>query len=146
MDYSKNKYAQRIVKEWNKYGKLCIAIDFDDTLSPWGFTAEEDKPDYENTLRVILLAQELGAYFTIWTACDSDRFAYIREFCEKLGITVSSVNENALDLPYGKGRKIYYNVLIDDRAGLEETVNMLEWAYNEVKTGGNQCQAVNFDV
>jgi hypothetical protein len=40
-------------------------------------------------------------------------------------ITIASINENPIDLPFGNNGKIYYNILLDDRAGLGQALDTL---------------------
>jgi hypothetical protein len=52
-----------------------------------------------------------------------------------MGIEVHSVNEMPFtwDLPYGLSGKVYANIFLDDRGGLECTKHQLRKAYNIVK-------------
>lgn len=122
----KNKYYQRLYDEWKQHGKIIIAIDYDDTISPWKFNSKEDLLDLDKTIALIRTAQEIGAYLVIFTACNSDRYEEIREYCAKKGLKINAINETPLDLPYGKTNKIYANLFLDDRAGLLEALEMLE--------------------
>jgi len=31
------KHVERLALEWARHGKIIIAVDFDDTISPWKF-------------------------------------------------------------------------------------------------------------
>lgn len=120
-----NNYVERLSTEWNTHGKIVIAVDFDDTLHPWKFASVNP-----NVVRIIKDAKRIGAYIVIWTACDEARYPEIRHVCSSLGLEIDAINDVPLDLPYGKGRKIYYNILIDDRAGLENALDILQKAMN----------------
>lgn len=121
-----NKYEERLLNEWKAYGKIIIGLDFDDTISAWGFKGEEHDIDLQKTIKIIKLAREVGAYIVIWSACAPDRFEYIKQYCKDLGIEIDAINDNPIELPYGQHKKIYYNILIDDRAGINESLSMLE--------------------
>lgn len=140
-----NKYIIRLVTEWNKYGKIALAIDFDDTLCPWGFRSKEDLEEMDKLISIVKKAKEIGAYITIWSACSSDRFPEITEYCKSKGLEIDSINTNPIELPYGNDRKIYANIYLDDRAGLNEALNILEKAMYLVRSN-QQLQKPATDV
>jgi thiol-disulfide isomerase/thioredoxin len=122
-------YLERLEEEWRQHGKIIIACDYDDTISPWklkGF-------DPTRTIEVLKVAQHTGAYLVIFSACNPDRYDEIRDYCSKLGLKVDAINETPIDLPYGKHGKIYANIFIDDRAGLNESLNILEFAMYRIR-------------
>ena len=121
-----SRYKERLLHEWQQHGKIIIAVDFDDTLSPWALKTTEDLIQLDKTLNILKTAKQTGAYITIWSACDKERFDYIRTYCNDRGLIIDSINENPIPLPYGKDKKIYANIYIDDRAGLLEALSMLE--------------------
>lgn len=121
-----NRYEIRLLQEWEQHGKIVIAVDYDDTISPWGFSAPEDLIQLDKTINILKVAKETGAYITIWSACNPDRYDEIKKYCASKGLEIDSINTNPIDLPYGKDRKIYANIYIDDRAGLLESLAMLE--------------------
>lgn len=47
---------------------------------------------------------------------------------------------NATDAIFSKSKKPYYNILLDDRAGLEESYEILKYVVDEIKLNqqGNQ--------
>lgn len=140
-----NKYVERLIKEWLAYGKIVLACDFDDTIYPWGFKTEEDLKFMIEVIRVVNLAQEVGVYLALWSACAPDRYDELRDWCTKMQTHVDSINENPIPLPYGNNRKMYYNHLLDDRAGLEQALDMLEYACYRVQSERKQ-PTINFDV
>ena len=117
-------YLERLLKEWNKHDRIIIACDFDDTIRHWSMTN-----DFNHNMRVIREAQLAGALLVINTASDVEaRRPLIEEYCKDNALRVDSINENPIDLPYGKWGKIYANIYLDDRAGLNEAINILEYA------------------
>lgn len=121
-----NKYADRLLKEWTEHGKILLAIDYDSTLSPWDTI--DNQEDIERCINLVKKCQETGCYISIFTACNPDRYPEITKFCESKGIKVDTINENALELKYGNNRKIYFNHLLDDRAGFQQSMDILETA------------------
>jgi hypothetical protein len=118
------KYIDRLLNEWITYSKIIIAVDFDDTISPWRLNSEEDIKQ-TNIVRLLQQAKHVGAYITIFTACSEDRYAEITQRCDSLGIKIDSINKNPIELPYGNNNKIYANIFLDDRAGLNEAMEIL---------------------
>jgi len=127
MEYQKEMepYIARLHKEWQTHGKIILAVDFDDTVSPWGFK----DMDFTPIFKAIKHAQTIGAYVVIFTACKPDRYQYIRDYCKDIGgFDIDGINENVIDLPFGNERKIYYNHLLDDRSALPYSLAILEIA------------------
>ena len=121
-----NKYVRRLLEEWEQHGKVIIGVDFDDTISIWkaGFNEE----DIKRTIKLLQDAYITGAYIAVFTACNTDRYEDIQKYCEEMQIPISCINKTPLDLPYGKTGKIYANIFLDDRAGLNEALDILEAA------------------
>lgn len=122
----KNKYYQRLFEEWKQHGKIIIAVDYDDTISPWKFQSEEDINDIKKVINTVITAKHIGAYVVIFTACNPDRYDDIKQYCKSKGLEIDGINITPVDVPYGKYNKIYANIFLDDRAGLNESVEMLE--------------------
>lgn len=117
------RYADRLLEEWKQHGKIIIAVDYDDTIRHWRFNSEQE---CDKVISVIKLAKSVGVYITVFTACHSDRYEEIRKFTESKGLEIDSINSNPIELPYGNQNKVYANIFIDDRAGLNEALEILE--------------------
>ena len=57
----------------------------------------------------------------------------MKSILDKEKLPYNSINEDAPFIPF-TSRKVYYNILLDDRAGLNQTYNELLRLYNEVIT------------
>ena len=121
------KYVDRLLDEWKSHGKIIISVDYDDTLSHWKLNNEDD---ITRTVKVIKEATLTGAYIVIFTACDHARYPEIKNYCTEMGLLIDSINQNPIELPYGKeqGSKIYYNINLCDRSGLTQALDILEAA------------------
>ena len=119
-----NKYANRLYKEWCQHGRPVIAVDYDSTIYPWHTI--ENKEDIERTIKLLQLAVNIGCYIVINTCSDTERHLEIQKHCESLNIPINGINTNPIDLPYGNHGKIYANLYLDDRAGLNEALDILE--------------------
>lgn len=131
-----NKYTDRLIKEWRQHGKIIISVDFDSTLYP--YPTIENKDDIERTIKLVQLAHATGAYIVIFTASASERFEEIQNYCDKIKVPVNAINANPIELPYGKDGKIYYNINLCDRSGLNEALNILEDAMYAIR--GDQAK------
>ncbi len=122
-------YLERLEQEWDQYGKIIIACDYDDTISPWkmkGFNPQR-------VIEVLKVAKQTGAFVVIFTSCNEERYEEITNYCKSQGLEIDAINETPIDLPYGKNKKIYANVFIDDRAGINEALNILEFAMYRIR-------------
>jgi hypothetical protein len=123
------RFVERLAEEWEKYGKIIIAVDFDDTVSPYRYNDEQALMLYIRVWELLQLSQQTGAYIVCHTACNPDRHDEIRRIFKANLIDDIHINQTPVDLPYGKaGSKIYANIFLDDRAGLNEALDILETA------------------
>lgn len=124
-----NKFQRRLIDEWSQYGKIIIAVDFDDTISPFKFNEFEDNQFYARVWNLLNECYQTGAYIVCHTSCNPDRYDFIINEFKRNGIPEVYINQTPIDLPYGNtGSKIYANIYLDDRAGLNEALEMLETA------------------
>lgn len=114
--------VERLLKEYKKHGKLILAVDFDDTVYPYHGTTDT----HIRTLSLVKAAQDIGFYIVGWTASSPVRYPMINQYFARHGIILDSINKNPIDLPFGNNGKIYYNLLLDDRAGLGQACDILD--------------------
>jgi hydroxymethylpyrimidine pyrophosphatase-like HAD family hydrolase len=109
----------RLIEEVKEHGSLIIAVDFDNTI--YDFHSKGFK--FPRVVAVLKEAVEKGHRVVVFTA--NENHSMIKEHCKSLGLTIEGINTNIL--PQFTGSKIYYNLLLDDRAGLYEALNYLEY-------------------
>ena len=116
---------KRLFKEYHKYGSIVVAFDFDNTI----FDFHNEGHTYNQVIDLLQKLHSINCYLICWTASEDEEG--IREYMQKNGIPFDSINENP---PHFKGiaKKIYYNALLDDRAGLEQVFNELTLLYNDI--------------
>jgi hypothetical protein len=139
--YLKEKNAvERLLKEYRKHPRLIVAVDFDDTV----FDYHGGGDNHERVLQLLRECKKHNFYIVVWTASDPSRFDEMKLFLSDRGIKIDSINENPIPLPFGNHKKIYYNILLDDRAGLRSAVDTLETLLflidNEPKTEYSEKQ------
>lgn len=113
--------VNRLVDEWEKYGQLIVAYDYDNTVFDYygkGYT-------FNKVIQILRDCKKLGFHLTVFTSCNEDRFPEIKEYLKKNEIPYDSINETPDYIPF-RGRKVYYNILLDDRAGLESAYDQLK--------------------
>lgn len=134
------KYIERLYNEWISYDRIIVAVDWDDTLSPWKLNSKEECYPVWDLLKKV---KSTGAYIVIFTACKEDRYNEIKKECDLGGLDIDSINKNPIDLPYGNNTKIYANIFIDDRAGLQQAMDILETAMYKVRGHREQEKLLN---
>lgn len=123
MDYYLNEHncVERLVKEWRTYDKIVLAVDFDDTL----FDFHKVGNTYNQVIDLVKRCQNIGCYTVIFTANDDiEHHKFIKQYLEEKGIYVDTINDNIECVPF-KTRKVYYNILLDDRSGLKSSYDIL---------------------
>lgn len=120
--------VERLLEEYNRYGQLIIAYDYDNTI----YDYHKKGYIFDRVRRVLNDAHNLGFHLTVFTSCNDDRLDEIRHFLKKNGIHFDSINETPDYIPF-RGRKIYYNHMLDDRAGLGSALEILETVIASVR-------------
>jgi hypothetical protein len=129
---SKHPEVIRLYNEWTTHGKIILAVDFDDTISVWKHATQEQ---CDRVIEKLKEAQQVGTYVMIFTACKTDRYDHIREYCKSKELHIDTINEAPVpNLPYGSNVKPYYNHLLDDRAALEAALEILMMAMYMVRS------------
>ncbi|MEL6720428.1 MAG: hypothetical protein AAFP82_17110 [Bacteroidota bacterium] len=120
MDYYLNQENafQRIWKEYSNYEQLIIAYDFDNTI----YDCHQKGWTFEQMETLIRDLKSIGCYLIIFTA--NQDLDFVKTYCEEKNIPFDAINENA-PFTRSNARKIYYNALLDDRAGLKTTYDIL---------------------
>lgn len=123
---SHHKCFVRLMEEYHKYGNLIVALDFDGTINDY----HNEGLEFDRVIALIKACNELSFQVVIFTANpDTD---YIEQKCSELGIEICGINKNLVPM-FDKSKKIYYNILLDDRAGLESAFYILADVVTTIK-------------
>ncbi|AMW62409.1 phosphoheptose isomerase [Bacillus phage Zuko] len=135
MDYFmiEENAVNRLVREWNTYGQIVVAYDFDNTV----YDYHQEGHDYSEVIELIHQLHEAGAYLMVYTARPETELDKVKNYLFNHRIPFHSVNKMPDFLPFTENKKLYYNILLDDRAGLESAVNILRKVLTERKLSGN---------
>lgn len=116
----------RLVDEYKKYGSLVIAYDFDNTI----FDYHSKGHDYTEIIELLKEAKSINCYLTVFTA--EQDLQKITSFLNENSVPFDSINENP-EFFKSESRKIYFNLLLDDRAGLLSAYNQLKETIKIIK-------------
>lgn len=124
---SKQACYDRLLKEYKEYRSLVVAVDFDGTL----YDFHNEGITFDSVISLLKDLKQIGCYIIIFTA--NDDYDLITNYCVAKGIPFDKINENP---PFFKSKasKIYYNVLLDDRAGMSEVYKQLTNLIKQVKS------------
>lgn len=114
--------VNRLLREHSKHPRLIVACDFDDTVFPY----HGGSSTHERVIRLLQRCSARDFHIVVFTASSPDRYPFMQTYLSERGIKVSSVNTNPISLPFGNHGKVYYNILLDDRAGLGQACDVLE--------------------
>lgn len=124
--YDQHSATQRLWEEYQKYRKLVIAFDFDNTILDYHNLGL----DVKDTIDLLRRCSEEGFIMVLFTSTDDeDTLQWIRGYCSHYRIRIDYINES----PIMKTKKPYYNILLDDRAGLQEAANTLNSVLNLIE-------------
>lgn len=124
---SEDNAYNRLLEEYNRYGRIIIAYDFDDTI----YDFHKKGRSYSDVIDLLKRWRE-HAVFICFTSSQPERQREIWEYIIKNDIPCDYLNTGVPGLPNGD-KKIYYNVLLDDRAGLGEVYGTLNRLINHIE-------------
>lgn len=119
---------QRLVDNWKSHNGIIIAFDFDNTVYDYynnGYT-------YSKVISLLKECKDMGCTLILSTCCDESKFGFMKIQLKNMGIKVDYINESPPYIPF-TGNKVYYNILLDDRAGLGSAYNILQKAKERIK-------------
>ena len=118
--------TERLYAEYVKHGNLIIGVDFDDTI----YDCHANDYVFPATIHVLKEAQALGCKLCVWTA-NADK-ALVHSVWADLGLTINYYNESPIKF-HDDQVKPYFNLLLDDRAGLGDALCSLIVVIERIK-------------
>lgn len=124
----------RLKSEYCKYKSLVIGFDFDNTV----FDYYNKGGDYTEIINLLKECKDLGFTLCLYTLETREEWLDWKiKYCEHFGFKPDYVN----DSPILQGaKKPFFNLLLDDRAGLESAFIILKSVVDYAKAeqvGGN---------
>jgi hydroxymethylpyrimidine pyrophosphatase-like HAD family hydrolase len=110
---------ERLYSDFIKHDTLIVAYDFDNTV----YDYHNKGHDYSEVIELIRACHKLGFYLIVFTA--NTNIEFVKKYLDGNIIPYHSINENS---PFWEtnSRKIGYNILLDDRAGLRSAYFQLK--------------------
>lgn len=115
MEYEES--LERLVDVYREHKSLFVAFDFDLTV----FDFHEKGDTHVAIEHILWRAKEAGCQLILFTCREGDDLEWASHYCKEKGYEPDFVNEN----PIMNTRKPYYNILLDDKAGLGEAYTLL---------------------
>ena len=113
-----SKCIDRLITIYGEHKHIVIGVDFDDTL----YDTHNAGISFEKTVEVLKRAQLNENVLCVWTAnADSDK---VKRVWTDYGLRINYYNTSPLT-PSVNGKQ-HFNILLDDRAGLGQTIEILE--------------------
>jgi hypothetical protein len=106
---------------------MIIALDFDNTLCASKFP--DIGPAVPYAIEVVQMLIKKGHKIILWTVRGSDTIQPALNWCKENNIKLFRVNSNTPETDFSDARKIYYDILIDDR-NLGTPVKLFNGDYN----------------
>ena len=116
----------RLLEEYKRYGSLYIGFDFDGTVHDYHKTGAS----YELVRQLLRELKEINCKLICWTAYRD--LTYVKSFLEENNIPWDSINTGGIPLPW-ESNKVFFSVLLDDRAGLIQVYNDLNKLVKQIK-------------
>lgn len=123
--FNVNRSIERLKKDYDAHKSLIVAFDFDDTI----FDFHSKGYTYPQMVKMLLECQELGFTLILFTGNEGEQLTGCAKYCKKLGLKDFYINESPI---LKTNRKPYYNILLDDRAGLGEAFHILKTVIKEI--------------
>lgn len=127
--------TDKLFRNYKEHGTLIVAFDYDDTIYP--YSDDYTQRQYEKRWEILRECKDLDFYLILYTCNGQDRYEEMMEFMDKNNIPYDAINQNHPDFGYEVGRKIFYNILLDDKAGLDEALKNLCHVINVINLTNN---------
>lgn len=121
--------VKRLVSDYKKHRNLIVAFDFDSTVFDY-FELGDIYPKIESLL---IFLKKNNFTLILFTGSEGDKLKDAIEYCNNRGYAPDYVNCSPIE---SHTKKPYYNILLDDRAGLNDsyqtlitTLNILNYDY-----------------
>lgn len=110
----------RLVENWKAHNGIIIAFNFDNTI----FDYYNNNYTYSKVINLLKECKKMGCILILSTCCDESKFSDIKSYLKDIDLNIDYINKSPPYIPF-TGDKIYYNILLDDRAGLSAAYKIL---------------------
>lgn len=126
--YCDDGCISRLIDEYCKYKSLVIGFDFDNTV----FDYHNNGQCYAQVIDILKQCKDLGFTLCLYTLETREEWLEWKvKYCEHFGFKPDYIN----DSPILQGaKKPFFNLLLDDRAGLQSAFSILRKVVEYAKT------------
>ena len=125
MDVYNFDFYDRLRKDYLEHKSLFVAYDYDNTV----YDYHNLGINYDKIISLLKVCKALGFTLILFTGNEGEKLEIIKRDLKEREIPFDLINEN----PLMPTRKPYYNILLDDRAGLKEAYNYLKKLTDEIR-------------
>lgn len=131
--FDPDERVEELLRQYKKHDNIIVAVDFDDTVYDYKNSGKDFTPVHELLRR----CEKLGFTIVVYTVRNKKSHSFITEFYNDINVRFEAINQQVitLDDPTDETSKIYYNVFLDDKAGLMEAFLILERAVEIIEQG-----------
>lgn len=131
---SEDRCFERLYQDYLKHGKIIVAVDNDGTI----FDLHNKGFKFPAVVSLMRECKELAFDIIIFTAAPKERYESISLNLILNNIPFETINKSTIRLTELEGAdysesKVYYNIFLDDRAGLPSAYNILRRLVNTIK-------------
>lgn len=111
---------EKLKVHYSTHGKIIVAYDYDDTIAPT-YLAKSCK-------QVIKLLKDLKPYAVFICYTSNEDLNRVKVYIKENDIPCDKINENVdyMKSKYDNSGKVFYNVFLDDKAGLGQAYRILK--------------------
>lgn len=115
----------RLLEEYKTHNSLVVAFDFDDTV----YDFHKKGRLYNDVIQLLKDLKKANCCLICWTGQEDIEF--VAQYLKTNEIPFDLINENPI---FHKltSRKIYANAYLDDRAGLKQVYDELNYVLNNI--------------
>lgn len=116
----------RLIDDYKKHKNIIVAFDFDNTI----YDYHHKGYCFDSVIELLRKCSDIGFTMVLFTANENEsKLKFCKQYCSANGIRIDFINES----PIMNTRKPYYNILLDDRAGLAESYYILSTFLHRLK-------------
>lgn len=116
----------RLLEEYRTHNSLVVAFDFDDTV----YDFHKKGRLYNDVIQLLKELKKANCYLICWTGQEDVEF--VEQYLKDNEIPFNTINENPI-FHKSSSRKIYANAYLDDRAGLKQVYDELQYLLKNIK-------------
>lgn len=128
-----NILLTKLLNAYGEHNSLIVGVDFDDTVFP--FTKNEENVKRCDKVRNLLLSlksrMEKRLILCLYSVADEQTLVYKKHIMDLYGLDPQYINEGPVDSKWNS-KKPYFNILLDDKTGLNDSVETLEKFLEEI--------------